>query len=174
MNAHALARGLPIAAGGVTALLLGVYGAAHDPTGRSFAVAGFTDVAAWKSALATVTLTLFIVQLFVGARMTGRFGPHRPTPPWLADLHRIVGTLAFGVSLPVAFHCLWALGYQSSSATVLTHSLLGCVAYGLYTAKVLTVRRDTGPAWAAPALGALLGGSVLALWWSSALLHYTS
>ena len=115
--------------------------------------------------------------------MTGRYGPDRPAPPWMPDLHRIVGSLAFGTSLPVAFHCLWVLGYRGDDPTVVAHSVLGFTAYGLYTAKVLVVRRDLHdvpttdggrPEWAVPLLGVALGTTMIALWWSSALVFWVS
>ena len=117
---------------------------------------------------------LFVVQFFIGMHMTGRIGTRREPPGWLPDVHRIIGTVAFGLSLPVAFHCLWALGYQSTDGRVLAHSLLGCVAYGTYAAKVVAVRSPAPPTWAAPGLGTLLGLTMLAVWWGSALHHYTT
>lgn len=174
MTRPTAALGIPLAAGAATALLLGIYGAVHDPTGRSFTVLGFREVSTWKSGLASVVALLAVAQWFGGLRLQGRFGSARPAPAWLADAHRLTGTVAFGLSLPVAFHCLWALGYQSTDARILTHSLLGCTAYGLYAAKVLAVRRNDTAAVVAPVLGSLLGLSILGLWWGTALLHYTS
>ncbi len=173
MNARLAPLAVPVAVGAATALALGIYGSVHDPTGRDFAVVGFTDVEAWKSGLASVTVLMFITQMSLGFRMTGRYGPRRPAPFWMPDVHRIVGTVAFGLSLPVAFHCLWALGYRTDDARVLVHSLLGCVAYGTYAAKVVAVRRSVGPDWVLPVLGSLLGLTLMAIWWGTALLHYT-
>jgi hypothetical protein len=36
----------------------------------------------------------------------------RVRPAWLGTAHRLTGTLAFLLTLPVAYHCLWALGFQ--------------------------------------------------------------
>ena len=51
-----------------------------------------------------------------------------------------LGRLAFLVSLPVAYACLYQLGFQHTSARVLVHSILGCLFYGAFAAKVLIVR----------------------------------
>lgn len=172
MNARPAALALPFAAGAATALALGIYAAAHEPTGRDFVVTGFTSVAGWKSAFASVTMVLVIVQISLGLRLTGRVGPRVPPPPWAHDLHRLVGTVAFGISIPVVFHCIWAVGYQTSGSRLAVHSLLGCVAYGTYVAKIMTARTADRPPWALPAAGSLLGIMMLTVWWSSALVHY--
>ncbi len=173
----ATSLGAPLGAGAVVALLLGIYASVHEPTGRDFVLTGFESAAAWKSALASVTVVLFTVQVTLGLRMTGRYLPRRPVPHWMPDLHRVVGSVAFGISLPVAFHCLWVLGYRSDDAAILTHSLLGSVAYGLYAAKVVAVhghRRTAQPEWIVPVLGVVLGTTILAVWWTSALVFWVS
>jgi hypothetical protein len=60
------------------------------------------------------------------------------------------------VSLPVAYHCLWSLGFQSADARVLTHSLLGCTVYGAFVAKVVTVRSRDTASWQYPLVGGIL------------------
>lgn len=172
MNARPVALALPFAVGAATALSLGIYAAAHEPTGRDFVVTGFASVAGWKSAFASVTMALVIVQVSLGLRLTGRVGPRVAPPPWAHDLHRLVGTVAFGISIPVAFHCIWAVGYQSSDSRLAVHSLFGCVAYGSYVAKIMTARTADRPQWALPAAGSLLGIMMLTVWWSSAFVHY--
>ena len=172
MNPRPGALALPFAAGAATAFALGVYAAAHEPTGRDFVITGFASVAGWKSAFASVTVVLFVVQLSLGLRLTGRLGPRVPPPSWAHDLHRLVGTIAFGISIPVVFHCIWALGYQSTDSRLAVHSLLGCVAYGAYVVDIMTARTADRPQWALPATGSLLGIAMLAVWWSSALVHY--
>ena len=172
MNLRPAALAVPFAAGAATALALGVYAAAHEPTGRDFVVTGFATASGWKSAFASVAMVLFVMQVSLGLRITGRAGPRRPPPAWTVELHRLIGTVAFGITIPVAFHCIWTLGYQSSDSRVAVHSLLGCVAYGLYVAKIIAVRTDDRPGWALPVAGSLLGIVMLTVWWSSALVHY--
>jgi len=166
------ALAVPIGAGAATALALGFYSSIHDPTGRDFVLTGFDSAASWKSALASITVFLFLMQVSLGLRMTGRVGPRRPTPPWAPDFHRLVGTVAFGVSLPVVFHCVWSLGYQAGESRISVHAILGCIAYGMYVAKVIAARTDDRPQWALPVAGSLLGILMLAVWWTSALVHY--
>ncbi len=163
---------VPLGLGAVTALALGLYSSIHEPTGRDFVLTGFDSTASWKSALASATVFLVLVQMTLGLRLTGRLGPRRPPPPWAADVHRLVGTVAFGISIPVVFHCIWALGYQSDNSRVVVHSLFGFVAYGLYVAKILTARSDEPPERSLAVLGSLLGFALLAAWWSSALVFY--
>ena len=172
MTARPATLAVPPAAGAATALALGVYAAVHEPTGRDFVLTGFDSAASWKSALASVTMVLFVMQISLGLRITGRVGPRRPAAPWAPDLHRLLGTIAFGVSIPVVFHCIWTLGYQTADSRLSVHSLLGCVAYGLYVAKILAVRTDDRPVWALPVAGSFLGFAMLGVWWSSALAHY--
>jgi len=166
------ALAVPLALGALTALALGIYSSVNEPTGRDFVLTGFDSTASWKSALASVTVFLFVIQMTLGLRITGRFGPRRPPPPWAADAHRLIGTVAFGISIPVVFHCLWALGYQSGNSRVVVHSLFGFFAYGLYVAKILTVRSDRPPERALPVIGSLLGFTMLAAWWTSAFVFY--
>ena len=173
MTTRPAALAVPLAAGAATALALGIYASVHEPSGRDFVLTGFDSSASWKSALASVTAFMFVMQVSLGLRLVGRIGPRVPPPPWARDLHRLVGTVAFGISIPVVFHCIWTLGYRSDDAGLVLHSLLGCVAYGLYVAKILTARRDERPEWALPLTGTTLGIVMLGVWWTSALLHYT-
>lgn len=159
--------GVPFAVGAATALALGVYAGAHEPSYRSFVVPGFDGLTSWKAAFTTTAFVLFVLQVGLGRWITG------PAPAWGADVHRLVGTLAFAVTIPVAFHCLWALGYQDHDWRVTTHSLAGLVAYGFYVAKVISARsRLDRPVWALPVTGSLLGVAMLVVWWTSALHWY--
>ena len=174
MTRRPAALAVPLALGAMTALALGLYSSVHTPTGRDFVLTGFENTASWKSALASVVAFLFLIQISLGLRIVGRFGPRRPPPSWAPDAHRLIGTVAFGLSIPVVFHCIWAMGYQSDDGRVLAHSILGCVTYGLYVAKITTARRDDRPEWALPVVGAVLGFALLATWWGSALAHYAN
>ncbi|MFT7609010.1 MAG: hypothetical protein ACI9MX_002080 [Candidatus Aldehydirespiratoraceae bacterium] len=172
MSLRPAALAVPFAAGGATAVALGIYSSVHEATGRSLLFSGFESTASWKSALASVVVILFMMQVSLGLRMVGRVGGVRPVAPWARDLHRLVGTLAFGLSIPVVFHCLWALGFQTTDSRVSTHSILGCVAYGLYVTKILSARRPDRPEWALPVTGAFLGITMIVVWWSAALTFY--
>ena len=88
---------------------------------------------------ATVALVFAFVQITSAAWVYGKFGS---APPWAGTAHRISGRLAFIVSLPVAYHCLWSLGFQDTDTRVLLHSLLGCCFYGAFAAKVTVVNKE--------------------------------
>jgi hypothetical protein len=90
-------------------------------------------------------------------------------PEWLGTFHRISGRLAFLVSLPVAYHCLWSLGFQDTDTRVLAHSLLGCAVYGAFAAKVTVVRSRGLPAAALPIAGGVMFAALVLAWYTSAL-----
>lgn len=153
--------------GSAVSVALGVYGKVHEPTGRALLTLGFDDLLEMKVALSTATLALGLVQVATAARMFGRIG-RGPAPRWVAGLHRLSGVTAVLVSLPVAFQCLWALGFGSYSARVLAHSLAGCLFYGVFVTKMLALRGRRLPAWAVPLLGGMLFTVLVAVWLTSA------
>ena len=73
------------------------------------------------------------------------------------------------LSLPVAYHCVFVLGFQEASARTLAHSLLGCFFYGAFAAKVVVVRSKRLPGWTLPLAGGLLFTALIALWLTSSL-----
>jgi hypothetical protein len=168
MQASAAPR-LLIAAGlgAIVALTLGVYGHVHDPSQRLSFALFFQSTIAMKVCFATVALAFAVVQVLSALWLYGKFG--RDAPPWLADVHRISGRVAFLVSLPVAYHCLWSLGFQDTNARVLAHSLLGCAFYGAFAAKVTIVRSKNLPGVALPIAGGLTFAILVAIWLTSAL-----
>jgi hypothetical protein len=74
-----------------------------------------------------------IVQGLTALWMYGKLGG--AAPGWAGPLRRTTGVIAFLLTLPVAFHCLWARGFQTTDARVVAHSLLGCVFYGAFVAS---------------------------------------
>ena len=84
-------------------------------------------------------------------------------------VHRISGRLAFLLTLPVAYHCLWSLGFQDTDGRVLAHSLLGCAFYGAFAAKVMIVRSRDLPGAALPIAGGLTFVVLVAAWYASAV-----
>ena len=70
----------------------------------------------------------------------------------------------------MAYHCLWALGYQWNSGTrVLVHGTAGCFFFGALAAKVLVVRTKRMPGWALPVLGGAVFSALVLIWATSAL-----
>jgi hypothetical protein len=83
-------------------------------------------------------------------------------------VHRWSGRTAFVCTLPVAYHCLFKLGFQGDDDRVLVHSLLGCAFFGAYAAKVTIVRLKRFPGATLPIAGALLFTVLIVVWWTSA------
>jgi Family of unknown function (DUF6529) len=162
------------AAGGAVATALGVYGRVHTPTGGQIADLGFPTMKAMKAFLASVAVGLVIVQIGSALAMFGRLPFLTTTPKWVPFLHRWSGTVAFVVSLPVAYHCLWALGLQTTQTRPLVHGLFGCAFYGAMTTKLLGLRSKNLPRWAIPVFGSLLVLTLTAVWLTSALWFYTA
>jgi hypothetical protein len=161
-------------AGGAVSVALGVYGRAHDPTHEQPYSLFFSGTIQLKVWFATAAVALAIVQVLLGLRLFDKISVPRRAPAWLGDAHRLVGTLAFLLTLPVAYQCLWALGFQSTDTRVLVHSLLGCVFYGVFTVKVLAVRVHGLPGGTLPIVGGLVFAALVGLWLTSALWFLTS
>ena len=89
-------------------------------------------------------------------------------------MHRWSGRLAFLCTLPVAFHCIFILGFRSTDTRVLVHSLLGSFVYGVFAVKIFFVRDRTSgfPAWTLPVAGGTLFGVFVALWATSSLWYF--
>jgi hypothetical protein len=156
------------ALGAVVALSLGIYGSAHTPASDLVITLGFGNTITMKVWLATVAVALAVAQLLSALWMYGRL-PLRPAPTWVGPAHRVSGRLAFLVSLPVAYHCLYQLGFQHSSARVLVHSVLGCAFYGAFATKIVVVRSRNLPGWALPLAGGLAFSILVGAWLLSGL-----
>jgi hypothetical protein len=135
-------------AGAAVALTLGIYGSVHAPATNLSITLGFTDTITMKVWLATIALAFAVVQLLSALWMYGRL-PLGAAPSWLGGAHRISGRLAFIISLPVVYHCLYQLGFQHYSFRVLVHSVLGCAFYGVFVSKVIVVRSSWCCCWQA-------------------------
>ena len=155
------------ALGAAIALALGIYGNVHDPSQELVFDLFFPSTIAMKVWLASAAVVFALIQILLAMWMYGRL-PWEP-PPWAGDLHRISGRLAFLASLPVAYHCLWSLGFQDTDTRVLAHSLLGCAFYGAFAAKVVLVRSKELPGIALPIAGGLIFAVLVAAWYTSAL-----
>src|SRR4051794_37105663 len=97
--------------GAAVALTLGIYANAHDPASDLTITLGFANTITMKVWLATAAVAFAVVQLLSALWMYGRL-PVGAAPDWLGSVHRISGRLAFLVSLPVAYHCLYQLAFQ--------------------------------------------------------------
>ena len=157
-----LAAGL----GAAVAVALGVYGSVHDPSQELVFTLFLSSTIAMKVWLGTVAVALAFVQVLSALWVYGKL-PGR-VPAWAGTAHRISGRLAFIASLPVAYHCLWSLGFQDTDTRVLAHSLLGCAVYGAFAAKVTIVRSKGLPGIALPVAGGIMFAVLIGAWLTSA------
>jgi hypothetical protein len=163
-----------LVAGAAASVLLGVYADSHTPTGEKPYVLFFTDTIQLKVWFATAAVILAVVQVLLAMRIYGKLDWPKKAPPWLGDAHRLTGTLAFLLSLPVAYHCLWSLGFQSGTTRVLLHSIVGCIFYGAFVTKVLSVRAHNLPDWVLPVIGGLVFAALVVVFLTSSLWFFTS
>jgi len=159
--------------GAAVAVSLGVYGKVHDPALRPVTTLGFSGMLQMKTWLTTAAVLLLIVQLVTALWMWGRLPGAGTAPAWTSQLHRWSGSVAFVLTLPVAFHCLWSLGFATTDTRVIVHGLAGCAFYGAYAAKMLALRTPSLPGWALPVLGASVLTSLVLLWLTGALWFFT-
>lgn len=134
----------------------------------------FSSTIAAKAWLASAALVLALVQVTTAARIYRKlnFLPKRGRA--IARVHRWSGRLAFLLTLPVFFHCVTILGFQSPDTRVVLHSLVGTFFYGVFAAKVLIVRDHSLPGWALPTAGLTLASTLAVLWLSSSLWYFTT
>jgi uncharacterized protein DUF6529 len=132
----------------------------------------FSSTIVAKAWLATAAVILALVQVTTAARIYGRlsFLPERGRA--IARLHRWSGRIAFLCTLPVFFHCVTILGFQTPDVRVAAHSLLGTFVYGVFAAKVLIVRDRSLPGWALPVAGATLASTLGFLWLTSSWWYF--
>jgi hypothetical protein len=127
----------------------------------------FKDTLHMKAWFASAAVALALTQLFTAAWIFRKLPWARPA--WIPALHRWTGRIIFLLTLPVAYHCVFMLGFEEGESRVLAHSLLGCAVYGAFAAKVLIVRLHRFPGWVLPMAGALLFSVLVAVWYTSAV-----
>ena len=160
--------GLAVVALAVAALLA-AYARVHPGDGAALTTFGFSGMLQMKAWLATAALAFVVVQAVSALAMWGRLPGVTSTPPWVGGLHRWSGTIAFLLTLPVVFHCVWSLGFSDTSARTLVHSIAGCLLYGVFAAKMLALRVRGLPSRLVPVLGGVLAALLVLVWFTSAL-----
>ena len=165
---------LAAAIGGAVSVGLGTYGRLHSPTGDTVETFGFPDVFVMKAWFGTGAATLALLQLTSALWMWGRLPFAGHAPAWVSTAHRWTGSVAFLLTLPAAYHCLWSLGFKDTDTRVLAHSILGCAFYGAFTTKMLVLRSDTVPRWAVPVMGGALVALLAGIWLTSSLWFFTN
>ena len=86
-------------------------------------------------------IVLAVVQVLTASRMWGKL--QRVVPLSFTNARRVhiwSGRLAVLCTLPVFFHCVTMLGFQTPSARVAIHSIAGSFIYGVLAAKLLVIR----------------------------------
>lgn len=154
--------------GSAVAVGLGAFGTVHDPQFFAINVAGFSSGTAVKTWLATVAVGLAVFQFASAFAMYGLLARGR-VPGWVSTAHVWSGRLAVLASVPVAVHCLYALGFQSGDTRVLFHSLFGCFFYGAFVTKMLLLTRKGLAPWVIPIVGGLVFFGLVFVWLTSAL-----
>jgi cytochrome c553 len=161
---------LPLLAFALFSLTAGVL-SAHDPRSKGYFRLFFEDPIHLKAGFATAAVALGCFQLFSAAWIFHTL-PWRK-PAWLNRAHRWSGRLAFAFTLPVAYHCIFKLGFRHPDTRVLAHSLFGCAVYGAYASKITIVRLRRFPVPVLPIAGGLLFAVLIGVWYTSALWLYT-
>jgi hypothetical protein len=165
---------VPLVVGALVALTVGVLAKEHFASSRNYGYFRlfFSDPLHLKAWFATGVAVLAVTQLVTAAWIFRKLPWSRPA--WVPALHRWTGRLTFALTIPVAYHCVFQLGFQRFDDRVLAHSLAGCALYGAFAAKITVVRLHRFPAWVLPAAGGLLFAAIIAVWWSSALWLFKS
>lgn len=134
----------------------------------------FSTTIAAKAWFATGAIALALVQVTSAARIYGKLQSviRIPYPP-IGVVHRWSGRLAFLFTLPVAFHCIFILGFQTTDARVVAHSIAGSFVYGVFAAKVFIVRDHGYPRWTLPVVGGTLFSVLATLWMTSSYWYFT-
>ncbi len=166
------------AAGALVSLSLGFYAQVHDPAGRQTISLIFSNTLALKAWFTTGAVLLAMFQLYSALRFWGKVSYPRQVPAWFGDVHRLSGTLALLLTLPVAYHCLWALGFDftdtAGQTRRLVHSLLGCFFYGAFAAKMIVLRGPRTPGWTLPVLGGAVVTALVGIWFTTSLWYFTN
>jgi mono/diheme cytochrome c family protein len=159
----------PILAGAIFSLAAGLL-SRHDPRAKGYFRLFFSDPIHMKAGFATAAALLACFQIFSAAWIFRKLPWQKPA--WINPAHRWSGRLAFVCTLPVAYHCIYKLGWQDASTRTLLHSGFGTLFYGAYAAKVTIVRLHRFPRFVLPVAGGLVFSLLIGIWLTSALWLY--
>ena len=134
----------------------------------------FSSTIAAKAWFATAAIGFAIVQVLTGARIFGKLQRFVPIGrPYVNRVHRWSGRLAILCTLPVAFHCIFILGFQTTDARVIAHSVVGSLVYGVLAVKLFFVHDRAHPRWVLPVVGGSLFAAIATLWGTGSLWYFT-
>jgi hypothetical protein len=135
----------------------------------------FSSTIAAKAWFATAAFILALVQVSTGARIFGKLQHVIPlSGGTVSTIHRWSGRLAVLCTLPVAFHCIFILGFSTYNTRVLVHSIVGSFVYGVLVVKLLMVHSRKYPGWALPVAGGTMFAVLVTLWATSAAWYFTN
>jgi hypothetical protein len=135
----------------------------------------FSAPIAAKAWFATAAIILALVQISTAARMWGHLrGVIRLGDGTVAVVHRWSGRIAVLCTLPVVFHCVFILGFQTTDLRIAIHSVVGSIVYGVLCAKLIAVHNHSYPGWVLPAVGGTLFGCLAVLWLTSSFWYFTN
>jgi hypothetical protein len=127
----------------------------------------FSDTLHMKTWLTTAALLLALSQLLTASRIYGVLH-FPPGGRFYGFAHRWSGRAAVMLTLPVAYHCIFQLGFGTYSVRAAAHSLLGSFFYGTLVSKVFIVRSSGFRGWVLPVAGGALFCTFVGLWLTSA------
>jgi uncharacterized protein DUF6529 len=163
---------LPLTVGALVSLSVGIIAKTRqDSSPSGYFDLFFSDPIHLKAWFATAAAVLAFVQIVTAAWIFRRIPVEKP--PWVNAVHRWTGRLAFLCTLPVAYHCIFKLGFRTGDNRVLLHSLVGSAFFGAYAAKVLIIKMKRYPVWVIPTAGGLLFTTLIVLWYTSALWFFS-
>ncbi|MDI5968361.1 DUF6529 family protein [Streptomyces sp. SL13] len=122
-----------------------------------------------KAPLGSALWCLALVQLGLALWRYGRIPGLRPPPRRVRTVHRLIGLVAFLLSVPIAYRCVAAYGVETTGTRVALHSVSGCALYGAFAAKVLVVRSRFLPGRLLPLVGGALVCAIGPLRYTGAL-----
>jgi len=161
---------VPVVAGTAVTVALGVYGRAHEPAVVVVNTAAYLRLQVVKSWLTAVVGLFAMVQVL--SALAIRLDIDRP---WLRPLHRTSGRATLLLSLPIAVHCLYALGLHAIDGRIMLHALCGCVFYGAFVAKMLLLGQPGGrSSWAVPIAGGVAFAAVAGACLTSAVWFFST
>jgi Family of unknown function (DUF6529) len=163
---------LPLTVGALVAVTVGVIARTQQDTSPSgYFDLFFSDPIHLKAWFATVVAVLAFVQIVTAAWIFRRIPVEKPA--WVNPLHRWTGRLAFLFTLPVAYHCVFKLGFHTGDDRVFLHSVVGSAFFGAYAAKVLIIETKRYPIWVITTAGGLLFTTLIVIWYTSALWFFS-
>ena len=135
----------------------------------------FSETIAGKAWLASAAIVFALVQVTTAARIFGKLqGVIRLPHATVKRIHRWSGRVAILCTLPVAFHCIFILGFDTTDGRTLTHSILGSFVYGVVAVKLFFVHDSDHPRWTLPLVGGTLFAVLVTLWLTSAYWYFTN